>query len=41
MAQNPPVGVQHPGGVGRTTRASILDEAVTSFTYLGCEVHKQ
>ena len=37
MARNPPAGVHHGGGVGRTTRESILDEAVTCFAMTGYE----
>ena len=37
MARNPPAGVPHGGGVGRTTRESILDEAVTCFAMTGYE----
>ena len=37
MAPNPSAGVHHGGGVGRTTRESILDEAVTCFAMTGYE----
>jgi AcrR family transcriptional regulator len=41
MTHDPPVGIHHggerAGGVGRTTRESILDEAVTCFAMTGYE----